>query len=63
MEIMENKLEESIVALLYTLIRDCVPPGVIEPMVQDIEKHKEKENVYSNKFIEGYSRDILKRLK
>lgn len=55
-----------LVAFLYTLIRDDVPPGRIEDIMQnitaDILNSKRHEFSYSNGWLASYCKDIAKRL-
>ena len=55
-----------LVALLYTIIRDEVPPGKVENIMQDLTAHKlnfkSGEYVFSNGWLAAYCKDIVNRL-
>ena len=57
----EEEFEEKIVSFLYELGRDHLPLADIET----ITRNSEKEIVasYTNKHLENYAREIMKRLK
>ncbi len=53
-----------LVAFLYCLIRDYVPPGIIEEIMlnQNIDKDR-GDTLYSNGWLAQYAIDLEKRLK
>ena len=55
--------DEQAVVFLYLLMRDEVVPGIISAMWNEIEQVKNKEITYSNKYLEGYARELVARLK
>ena len=54
--------DEKLVEFFYGLIRDEVTPGTIELVFKNHVTGNDN-NVYTNKFLEGYARDLVKRLK
>jgi len=57
-----------IVAFLYTLMRDLVPPGRIEHMMlevsnaHDYDKSEFTKNEYTNGWLAQYAQDVAQRL-
>lgn len=51
-----------LVSFLYTLIRDEVPPGVIERIMIEVEKCDGKTVQFTNGFLARYAKDIAERL-
>jgi len=52
---------EDLVGFLYTLMRDHTVPGVVEKILQN-HCHGDPIVHYSNKHLEGYARDVARRL-
>jgi len=50
-------------ALLYELMRDHIPPGVIEGIVSRQEEYAGEAFVYSNKHLARYAMELAERLK
>jgi len=50
-------------ALLYELMRDHVPPGVIEGIMSRQEEYRGQAFVYSNKHLARYAMELAERLK
>ena len=48
-------------AFLYDLIRDQVPPGIIEEIVQKLPKPGQ-DAVYTNGWLASYCEDLAKRI-
>ena len=58
-------MSESLVQFLYLLLRDVVPAGQAERIVQDIEAMSEEPPVqlsYTNTDLESYARKLAGRL-
>lgn len=55
------KINSRLVSFLYELMRDRLPPGVVEELVQNAED--EPEIVYTNGWLAKYAEDIANRLK
>jgi hypothetical protein len=57
----EVRIESRLVSFLYELMRDHVPLGVVEEIVQASEK--EPDVLYTNGWLAKYAEDIANRLK
>lgn len=53
----------ALISFLYEILRDCIQPGDLEPIVQGIEGEGLGANVhYSNGWLALYAEDVAKRL-
>lgn len=57
-----HSLEERLVALLYELMRDCLPTGVVVEKVKSASAGR-LPNVYTAKPLEAYARELAAKLK
>ena len=57
----EIRIESRLVSFLYELMRDHVPLGIVESIVQASEK--EPDVLYTNGWLAKYAEDIANRLK
>ncbi len=58
--------KDPVVEFLYELMRDHVPPGVVESLVQASEEHRERNDntvVFSNGWLASYAINLAERLK
>jgi hypothetical protein len=53
------KIDSKLVSFLYELMRDHVPPGVVEKLVQDSQMVEVK---YTNGWLARYAEDLANRL-
>jgi hypothetical protein len=56
-------ITDDLVSFLYTLIRDHVPPGIIEEILLDMTPGKGKATEYCNGWLASYAKDIADRLR
>lgn len=54
------RIDSKLVSFLYQLMRDHVPPGVVEEVLNDSVHHS--DIVYTNGWLAKYAEDIAKRL-
>jgi hypothetical protein len=54
------EMDSKLVAFLYELMRDHLPPGVVERLVQDSQI---SECLYTNGWLAKYAEDLANRLK
>jgi len=54
------KSKNKTVSLLYELMRDHIPPGIIEGIMENVS---DKECFYTNGWLAQYAEDIANRLK
>lgn len=52
---------EKLVALLYILMRDELPTGVIPKILNDLDQYSAKYD-FTNKGLETYSRELVERI-
>ena len=60
------KSEDPIVEFLYELMRDHLPVGVVESLVQATEEHRERgdmECIFTNGWLASYAVNLSERLK
>ena len=51
-------------ALLYDLMRDCVPTGEIERIVRDFESNNQRQSIkYSNGYLAKYAKHCADRIR
>jgi len=55
-------LEKKVASLLYSILRDELPAGIMEFYVREIEGFDE-EIIHSNTYLYEYSKNLVKRLK
>ena len=55
-------ITDNLVSVLYTLMRDEIPPGKLEAIVRDIESH-DKTIQYTNGWLALYAKDLADRLR
>lgn len=59
---LEEIKDERLVCLLYELLRDELPAGVVERLVRSAVEVNGVPPTYTNKHLESYAREIVKRL-
>lgn len=57
------KSKDNLVHFLYLLMRENLPFGHIEKILQECEKFKDQEIEYTNDFLASYAKNISERLK
>jgi len=57
-------MNENLVSLLYLIMRDEIPTGIVAAKVKEIEECLSRKNVpiLTNKHLEAYARELIKRL-
>lgn len=55
-------MKDPVIELLYVLMRDHVPTGVIAGIMKDIEKGKGNKAVYTNTHLADYAASLADRL-
>jgi hypothetical protein len=59
----EVKIESKLVSFLYDLMRDHVPPGVVEKLMEQAERLDDIGAVsYTNGWLASYAEDVARRL-
>ena len=62
--IRSGNMDDLVTLLLYLLMRDEVVPGIMERIVRECEgQNPDQEVIFSNKHLEAYARDLVKRLR
>lgn len=55
--------DDPMVAFIYTLVRDHVPPSTVETIIKDIVKVSKDRYEFSNGWLAQYAKDITERLR
>jgi hypothetical protein len=56
-----RKGEEQLVKFLYILLRDHVPTGAVEGIIEEhVRKSKDKRGIFSSKHLEGLATDMAR---
>ena len=53
---------ENLVTFLYMLMRDSLPTGEIERILEEVEKTKNQEVIFTAKGLETYARELSERI-
>lgn len=59
-DVLSNIFKKRVTCLLYLIMRDHLPLGKVEKIIQDLEKYEDFE--LSNKDLESYAKKIIIRL-
>jgi len=56
------KSKDPLVGFLYTLMRDHLPTGTVEQLVQETQYGKNKECLYTNGWLAEYAENLAQRI-
>jgi hypothetical protein len=54
--------KQNLTTFFYLLLRDCLPSGIVEGLMIEVEKGKDHSIKYSNPHVEAHARELVERL-